>query len=49
MSTEFAWDRSSLSQADKVSGVPCLIGKDMIEESSRKMKNGKAAGSSSVV
>ena len=49
MKTEFAWDWSSLSQAKKVSGAPCLTGKDMIRESIRKMKNGKFAGSSSVV
>ena len=49
MKTEFAWDWSSLSQAKKVRGAPCLTGKDMIRESIRKMKNGKFAGSSSVV
>ena len=28
--TEFAWDRNSLSQADTVSRVPYLIGRDMV-------------------
>ena len=47
--TQFAWDRNSLSQADKVSGIPYLIEKDMVKESIRKMRIGKAAGPSGVV
>ena len=38
-----------MSQADTVSGVPCLIEKDMLKESVSNMKNGKIAGLSRVV
>ena len=33
-----------MSQLDTVSGVPRLIGKDMVRESISKMKKGKASG-----
>ena len=36
---EFAWSKSSLSQADIVSSASCLIHKDMVRESIDKMKN----------
>ena len=49
MSTEFGWERNSLSQVDTVSGMPYLIDKDMVRESISKMKNGKAAGTSGAV
>ena len=49
MSTEFAWDQSSLSQADKVSNLPRLTDKDVIRETISKMMNGRAAGSSDIV
>ena len=38
-----------LFQGDTVSSARCLIEKDMVRESISKMKNGKAAGTSSVV
>ena len=38
-----------LFQGDTVSSAPCLIEKDMVRESISKMKNGGAAGTSSVV
>ena len=41
--TQFAWDRNSLSKADTVSGIPCLIEKGMVRESLTKLRNGKAA------
>ena len=45
----FAWDKNSLSQADTVSGVTCLIDKDLVRKSVGKRKNGKAAELSGVV
>ena len=38
-----------LFQGDTVSSAPCIIEKDMVRESISKMKNGEAAGTSSVV
>ena len=38
-----------MSQADIVSSASCLIHKDMVRESIDKMKNWKAAGSSSLL
>ena len=49
MSTDFAWDRNSLSQADTISDVPCLIDKSTVSESKSKMKNDKASWPSSVL
>ena len=46
---EFTWYKNNLSQADTVSGVPCLIEKDMLKESVSNMENGKIAGLSRVV
>ena len=44
-STQFAWDRNSLSQTDDtVSSVPCLIDKGMFRKSISTMNDGKAAG-----
>ena len=44
-STQFAWDRNSLSQTDyTVSSVPCLIDKGMFRKSISTMSNGNAAG-----
>ena len=44
-STQFAWDRNSLSQTDDtVSSVPCLIEKGMFRKSISTMNDGKAAG-----
>lgn len=43
MNTEVAWDRNIWSQADNVSSLPHLIGKDMVTGSFSKTKNGKAA------
>ena len=42
--TEFACDMNTLSQADTVSSVPCLIDKGMVRHSISKARNGKAAG-----
>ena len=49
LSTEFAWDWSGLSQADKNSNAPRLTDKDVIRKTISKMMNGRAAGSSDVV
>ena len=49
LNTEVTWDRKSLSQADTVSRVPCLIDKDMLRESINKIKNGRIVGPSSVL
>ena len=49
MNTEFEWDRTSLSQADTITSIPCSIDKDTIRESIRTIKNGKAAELSGVV
>ena len=49
MNTEFAWDRNSLSQADKITSLPCSIDKDTVRESVSKIKNGKAGELSGVV
>ena len=49
MNTEFAWDRNSLSQADKITSIPCSINKDTVRESISKIKNGKTAELSGVV
>ena len=45
----FTWDRNSLTQTDTISGVPRLIGKDMVRESISKIKYGKAAQTSGLV
>ena len=49
MSTEFAWDRNSLSKAFTVSGAPYVIDKAMLRKSISKRKNGKAAGPSDLL
>ena len=49
MNKALAWDRNSLSQADKVGDAHPLLDKYMIRESINKMKNGKATELSSVV
>ena len=49
LNTEVTWDRKSLSQADTVSRVPCLIDKDMLRESINKIKNARIVGPSSVL
>ena len=49
LNTEFAWDRNSLSQADKITSLPCSIDKDTVRESVSKIKNGKARELSGVV
>ena len=49
LNREFAWDRNSLSHADTVSGVPCIIGKGMFRESINKMRNEKDAEPSAVL
>ena len=49
MNTACAWDRNSLSEADKVNGVARLIAKDMVRESISQMKNGKTVMPSVVV
>ena len=49
MNTEFAWDRNSLSQTDRVIIMACLIDKNMVRESISKIKNEKPAQPSSVV
>ena len=48
LNTEFAWDRNSLSQADKIISIPCSINKDTVRESISKIKNGKTAELSGV-
>ena len=49
MITEFVCDSNSLSQVDTNSSVSCSIDKDMVRESSSKMKDVEAAGASVVV
>ena len=49
LNKEFARERNSLSQADTITSVPCLIDKDMVRESISKIKKGKAAVLSGVL
>lgn len=49
MNTEFAWGGNSLSEADRGSGVPQLIYKDVVREAICKKNNSKTVGPSSFV
>lgn len=42
--TEFSWDKNSLFQWDTVSSIYCVLDKDIIRESIRKLKNGEDTG-----
>ena len=49
MNKEFVWDQSSLSTVDPVVGPAPLVSVDMVYDSVKKMKAGKAAGPKGVV
>ena len=49
LNTEFVWGGNSLSEADRGSGVPQLIYKDVVREAICKKNNSKTVGPSSFV
>ena len=49
LNTEIVWDRKMFPQANTVSGVPRLIEKDIVRESTSKAKYGKVARPSGLV
>ena len=49
LNEEFAWDETSLSDADPVEGSAIQVTEDMVASAVLHMKSGKAAGPSDIV